>query len=93
MADNQKIFGNPITGRENLPMTDHEKQECQAQKSAMASFIWMQYFNRTLYEQGLITEEERNRMKIKIDARYNRMQSLPAAPDLHSGHCRQAVID
>lgn len=30
---------------------------------------WLHYFNQTLFAQGLITEEERNRMLLKIDQR------------------------
>ena len=70
MIDKQQNSGNPITGRDQKPMTNYNQQVFQTQKRTIASLIWMQYFNRTLYDQGLITEEERNRMKVKISARY-----------------------
>lgn len=41
--------------------TDHLK--------ATAEQIWLNYFNRVLYEQGVITEAERNQMKLKIAKR------------------------
>lgn len=31
--------------------------------------MWLNYFNQTLYEQGIITESERNRVKNMISAR------------------------
>ena len=32
-----------------------------------AARIWLSYYNRVLYEKGIITERERNQMKLKID--------------------------
>ena len=32
-----------------------------------AARIWLSYYNRVLYEKGIITERERNRMALKID--------------------------
>ena len=32
----------------------------------LGSRLWLEYYNRTLYEKGLITEQERNRMSLKI---------------------------
>lgn len=32
-----------------------------------AKNIWLNYFNNVLYEKGIITEEERNRMIILIN--------------------------
>lgn len=31
--------------------------------------LWLTYFNDTLYAKGLITEEQRNKMRIKIKNR------------------------
>lgn len=36
---------------------------------ATAEQIWLNYFNRVLYEQGIITETERNQMNLKIAKR------------------------
>lgn len=38
-----------------------------AQKKQEAARIWLSYYNRVLYEKGIITERERNRMELKID--------------------------
>lgn len=37
------------------------------QKKREAARIWLSYYNRVLYEKGVITERERNRMELKID--------------------------
>ncbi len=34
-----------------------------------AETIWLLYFNQTLFENGLIKESERNRMRLRIEAR------------------------
>ncbi len=36
------------------------------QKSSMAQELWLMYFNRIAFEKGLITEAQRNQMKLKI---------------------------
>ena len=36
----------------------------------MAELIWLEYFNQYLFEQGAITEQERNRMKVLSDSRH-----------------------
>lgn len=48
------------------------KQEAgpEAQKKReLGSRLWLDYYNRVLYEKGLITEQERNRMALKIGSR------------------------
>ncbi len=47
------------TGRK---MSEYEKQ-------SVIEKLWLIYFNDTLYEKGLISETERNRMANKIHAR------------------------
>lgn len=37
------------------------------QKKQEAARLWLSYYNRVLYEKGIITEQERNRMTLKID--------------------------
>lgn len=37
-------------------------------KEQAVRLTWLLYFNRTLLEQGIITEKEHNRMKVKIQA-------------------------
>ena len=41
------------------------------QKRTIAEQIWLQYYNQVLFERGVITEEERNRMANRINARNN----------------------
>ena len=38
-------------------------------KEEVARQIWLNYFNQTLYEKGLITEQERNKMALLISNR------------------------
>ena len=37
-------------------------------KKELAEQLWLSYYNQVLFEAGLITEAERNRMKHKISA-------------------------
>ena len=39
-----------------------EKLTNEQRRKALAEELWLSYFNRVLYERGLITELERNRM-------------------------------
>ena len=41
----------------------------EAQKRFVAEQIWLDYFNQTLFERGIITERERNKMKVMIESR------------------------
>ena len=41
----------------------------ELQKQAAAEAMWLNYYNTVLYEKGIITEQERNRMARKIAAR------------------------
>ena len=36
--------------------------------------LWLTYYNDTLYQKGLITEDERNKMRIKIKSRSSMVQ-------------------
>lgn len=38
-------------------------------KVEMAELMWLNYFNQTLFEKGLISESERNRMTNSINCR------------------------
>ena len=38
-------------------------EQCRKETAAK---IWLSYYNRVLYEKGVITERERNRMALKI---------------------------
>ena len=41
----------------------------EQQKTALAERLWLAYFNSYLYENGTITETQRNRMIMKIEKR------------------------
>lgn len=43
--------------------------EADAMKRLIGEQAWLHYYNRVLFERGLITEAERNRMDRRIDAR------------------------
>lgn len=50
-------------------MAEKEKLISAEQRKKMAEELWLDYFNRTLYENGLITEQARNRMMCLISRR------------------------
>ena len=50
-------------------MAERSVESLEWQKKYMAEQLWLDYFNQTLYEKGLITESERNRMSNKIASR------------------------
>lgn len=47
----------------------------EQQKKALLEEAWLKYYNRVLFEKGIITEQERNMMTNKIDARTKRQLS------------------
>ena len=47
-------------------MSEHKSNE--QQRKEMAARLWLSYYNRVLCEKGVITEQERNRMALKIDS-------------------------
>ena len=44
------------------------KQSALKTKEIVASRTWLHYYNQVLFERGLITERERNKMALKINA-------------------------
>lgn len=40
----------------------------EQRKKEAAAKIWLSYYNQVLYEKGIITERERNKMTLKIDS-------------------------
>lgn len=51
-------------------MADRTRYTKEQQKNnAILEQLWLTYFNDTLYAKGLITEEQRNKMRIKIKNR------------------------
>ena len=41
----------------------------EQKKQAVLEQLWLTYYNDTLYARGLITEEQRNKMRMKIKNR------------------------
>ena len=48
-------------------MAEERMASNEQRKKSVAEQIWLHYYNQTLYEQGVITETERNRMKNLIN--------------------------
>ena len=40
-----------------------ERKSSEQRRKEAAARIWLSYYNRVLFEKGLITERERNQMK------------------------------
>ena len=49
-------------------MTAQHIQSTEQKKKHAVEQIWLHYYNQTLFEKGLITETERNRMSNLINA-------------------------
>lgn len=41
----------------------------EQKKQAVIEQLWLTYYNDTLYAKGLLTEEQRNRMRVMIKSR------------------------
>lgn len=52
-----------------LPMAETKNLTAEQMKQAAAEEMWLNYYNNVLFEKGLISEEVRNRMAVKISAR------------------------
>lgn len=51
-------------------MADRTRDTKEQQKNnTIFEQLWLTYFNDTLYAKGIITEEQRNKMRIKIKNR------------------------
>ena len=46
-----------------------ERPRSKSTKKNTAEQIWLQYFNNVLFEKGLITEQDRNKMANEIKSR------------------------
>ena len=46
-----------------------KKMTIAEEKKLIGEELWLRYYNRILFEKGLITEQERNRMITKINER------------------------
>ena len=59
-------------GRDSMVNKGNEITE-QKKKSVLEK-LWLTYYNDTLYEQGLITEAQRNKMRVMIKSRADSME-------------------
>ena len=50
-------------------MAEEKDVTIEQQKKELAELMWLNYFNQTLFEKGLISENERNKMKNNISRR------------------------
>lgn len=46
----------------------------EQKKKSVLEKLWLTYYNDTLYEQGLITEAQRNKMRVMIKSRAASME-------------------
>ena len=56
-----------MSNNQHGEMTEQKKRSIMEQ-------LWLDYYNDTLYEKGVITEDERNKMRIKIMSRARQME-------------------
>ena len=50
-------------------MPETKKNWTEAEKQNVIDKLWLNYFNDTLFDKGLISEDDRNRMRIRINQR------------------------
>ena len=50
-------------------MVENKAASIEQQKVSLSEKLWLAYFNSCLYESGVITESQRNRMIMKIENR------------------------
>ena len=50
-------------------MPENKKNWTEGEKQNVIDKLWLNYFNDTLYDKGLISEDDRNRMRNRINRR------------------------
>ena len=55
-------------------MEENKKEMTEQKKESVIQRLWLTYYNDTLFDKGVITEEERNRMRVAIKARAASME-------------------
>lgn len=50
-------------------MAEKKALSNKQKKTALAETLWLNYFNSYLYENGILTESQRNRMIMRIENR------------------------
>ena len=56
-----------MASEKQIPMTEQKKE-------SVLEKLWLSYYNDTLYAKGVITEAERNKMRVKIKNRSASME-------------------
>ena len=56
-----------MANEKRAPMTEQKKE-------SVLEKLWLSYYNDTLYAKGVITEAERNKMRVKIKNRSASME-------------------
>ena len=56
-----------MASEKRVPMTEQKKE-------SVLEKLWLSYYNDTLYAKGIITETERNKMRVKIKNRSASME-------------------
>lgn len=51
-----------------------KKALTEQKKESVLEKLWLTYYNDTLYEKGLITEQQRNKMRVMIKTRASSME-------------------
>ena len=55
-------------------MAENNENHPKPNEQTTIQQLWLTYYNDTLYAKGLITEDQRNRMRIKIKNRATSME-------------------
>lgn len=55
-------------------MAEKKAITAEQQRVSLSERLWLAYFNSYLYEKGMLTESERNKMILKIE---NRKRATP----------------
>ena len=63
----ERTFSN-LHEKEKPPMSERQKQ-------AVLEQLWLTYYNDTLFAQGVITEDEYNKMRVKIKSRGKKLDN------------------
>lgn len=58
-----------ISAEEDSVNNETKTKMTEPKKQAIIEQLWLTYYNDTLFAKGLITEEQRNKMRIKIKSR------------------------
>ena len=69
MSGKTSKIGNTRKQRRSLPL--NQTYTTEQMRLKMTEKLWLYYFNDVLCKKGLISQEERQRMKLRIDAEYD----------------------